>query len=121
MLGADSVRQRRRGSGRTAGRAAATDRRCTGGPWGRWSSRRRITNRGRSLNLGESSSSSSRASVMLGALGATGATRRTVRAEVASSALLIMPMLLISCCCSGKARSEGKLGQLSTDGIMDGV
>lgn len=58
---------------------------------------------------------------MLGALGATGATCRTVRAEVASSALLIMPMLLISCCCSGQARSEGKLGQLSTDGIMDGV
>ena len=56
---------------------------------------------------------------MLGALGATGG--RTVRAEVAWSALLMLPMLLLSCCCSGQARSEGKFGQLSTDRIMAGV
>jgi len=58
---------------------------------------------------------------MLGALGATGGGSRTVRAEVAWSALWMLPILLISCCCSGQARSEGKFGQLSTDLIKDGV
>jgi hypothetical protein len=119
MLGAESVRRRSAGPGSVARRAAMTWRRCKGGRWGRWSSRWRIKNRGRSLNILGESSFSSRASAMLGALGATEG--RTVRAEVASSVLLILPRLLISCCCSGQARSEGKLGQLSTDLIRAGV